>query len=77
MRRAEEPVAGAVKVSDHEEGEGKKPHTSRGFMIARGKERKKKMERLEKALTCTVGSVHFPGQEKCRAPWVTEVLVLN
>lgn len=41
MRRAEEPVAGAVKVSDHEEGEEKKPHTSMDFMIARGKERKK------------------------------------
>lgn len=47
-------------MPDDGEGNKEKTHTSLDFMIARGKKKKN-------ALTCVVGSIHFPGQAKCRS----------
>lgn len=68
MENRKEPVGCEGRVSDN--GEGKKgKHTPTDFMIVCAK-KKKKSEPLENVLTCMVGSIHFPGQEKKKVPVV-------
>ena len=64
MENRKEPVGCEERVSDN--GVGKKgKHTPTDLCV-----QKKKTEPLENVLTCMVGSIHFPGQEKKKVPVV-------